>query len=54
MNTYYYEIFQEDRHYTDRTLISRSAFSGDDILIAKINQAIAQTIVEHKMENKIE
>jgi hypothetical protein len=54
MNTYRYEIFQEDRHYTDKTLISQSSFSGDDILIAKINQAIAQTILEYKMENKIE
>lgn len=51
MNTYIYQIMLERPHpdgFATTELVSRAVFTGDAVLLAKINQAVANAIMEWK------
>ena len=55
MNTYIYQIMIEEPHPDGNvynTLVSRLVFTGDAVLLAKINQAVANVVMEWKDGNK--
>jgi len=55
MNTYIYQIMIEDPHPDGNvynTLVSRLVFTGDAVLLAKVNQAVANAVMEWKEQDK--
>lgn len=51
MNTYIYQIMIEEPHpdgFAITELVSRLVFTGDAVLLAKVNQAVANVIMEWK------
>lgn len=54
-NTYIYQVMVESPHpsgHVNTHIVSRLVFSGDAVLLAKINQAVADVILNHKSDNK--
>ena len=55
MNTYIYQVTVENPHPDGNVyheLVSRSVFTGDAVLLAKINQAVANAIMEWKEKDE--
>ena len=51
MNTYIYQIMIEEPHpngIPHQELVSRLVFTGDAVLLAKVNQAVANAVMEWK------
>lgn len=53
MSLYVYQIMEERPHpngYVQQEIVSRSVFCGDEVLLAKINLAVAETIAAWQKE----